>query len=87
MTPPQSQDPLLVHAGPRAGGSRFAHRGNPANKAVYPVRVPNQPKTPLQLHSFRVTDEIWEAAKERAEERGETLADVLRAALARYLTE
>ena len=53
----------------------------------YPDRVPNQPKTPLQLHSFRVSDAVWEAAKKQAEERGETLAEVLRAALARYLTE
>lgn len=45
-------------------------------------RVPNQPKTPL--HSFRVSDELWEAAKKRAEERGETLADALRAFLKRY---
>lgn len=45
-------------------------------------RVPNQPKTPL--HSFRVDDELWEAAKKRAEERGETLADALRKFLRRY---
>ena len=54
---------------------------------VYPDRVPNQPKTALQLHSFRVSDAVWEAAKKQAEARGETLAEVLRAALARYLTE
>ena len=46
-------------------------------------RVPNKPKTPL--HSFRVSDELWEAAKKRAEERGETLADALRAFLKRYV--
>lgn len=46
------------------------------------ARVPNQPKTPL--HSFRVDDELWEAAKARAEERGETLADALRKFLRRY---
>lgn len=44
--------------------------------------VPNKPKTPL--HSFRVDDELWDAAKKRAEERGETLADALRAFLKRY---
>lgn len=44
--------------------------------------VPNQPKTPL--HSFRVDDELWDAAKKRAEERGETLADALRKFLRRY---
>jgi hypothetical protein len=41
----------------------------------------------LRLHSFRVSDEIWNAAKERAQERGETLAEVLRDSLARYLAE
>lgn len=46
------------------------------------VMTPNSPKTPL--HSFRVDDELWEAAKKRAEERGETLADALRAFLRRY---
>lgn len=45
-------------------------------------RVPNKPKTPL--HSFRVDDALWEAAKARAEERGETLADALRKFLRRY---
>lgn len=44
--------------------------------------VPNKPKTPL--HSFRVDDALWEAAKVRAEERGETLADALRKFLRRY---
>lgn len=39
-------------------------------------------KTPL--HSFRVEDELWEAAKKRAEEKGETLADALRKFLRRY---
>lgn len=46
-------------------------------------RVPNQPKTPL--HSFRVDDELWEAAKNRAEERGENLSDALRKFLRRYV--
>lgn len=44
--------------------------------------VPNKPKTPL--HSFRVEDELWEAAKSRATERGETLAAALRRFLKRY---
>lgn len=45
--------------------------------------VPNQPKTPM--HSFRCSDELWEAAKATAERRGETVADVLRKALDRYV--
>ena len=46
-------------------------------------RVPNQPKTPL--HSFRVEDKLWNAARDLARENGETIADVLRAALERYV--
>lgn len=41
-----------------------------------------QNKTPM--HSFRVEDELWEAAKKRAEERGETLTEALRKFLRRY---
>ena len=45
--------------------------------------VPNKPKTPL--HSFRVDTELWNAARDRARENGETIADVLRRALKRYV--
>lgn len=45
--------------------------------------MPNQPKTPM--HSFRCADELWEAAKSTAEQRGETVTDVLRKALQRYV--
>lgn len=44
--------------------------------------VPNRPKTPL--HSFRVDDELWSAAKKRADDLGETLAEALRRFLRRY---
>lgn len=37
------------------------------------------------MHSFRVSDELWEAAKAKATERGETITDVLRKALDRYV--
>jgi len=46
-------------------------------------RVPNAPKTPM--HSFRCPDDLWEQAKVKAEERGETVADVLRKSLVRYV--
>lgn len=46
-------------------------------------RVPNAPKTPM--HSFRCPDELWEAAKVKAAEKDETLTDVLRKALERYV--
>lgn len=45
--------------------------------------MPNQPKTPL--HSFRVNDDLWSAAKAKASERGESLGEVLRKALERYV--
>lgn len=45
--------------------------------------VPNKPKTPL--HSFRVDTNLWNAAKAKAQAEGTTIADVLRAALVRYL--
>lgn len=44
--------------------------------------VPNQPKTPQR--SVRVPDEVWRAAKERAEAEGNTLSDVLRQVLDAY---
>jgi predicted DNA-binding protein len=47
--------------------------------------VPNQPANPT--HSVRVPDELWVAARRVADDRGETLADVIRAALERYVRE
>ena len=45
--------------------------------------MPNQPKTPLR--SLRVSDELWEAVKVKAEARGETVTDVLVRSLQRYV--
>lgn len=45
-------------------------------------RVPNAPKTPQR--TIRVPDELWAAAKAKAEERGEDLSSVIRAALEKY---
>lgn len=44
---------------------------------------PNQPKTPIR--GVRVPDELWEAARATAEERGETVSDVVRRALEAYV--
>lgn len=41
--------------------------------------MPNQPKTPNR--AVRVDDELWNAAKDAAGERGETVTDVVRRAL------
>lgn len=45
--------------------------------------MPNQPKTPTR--SVRVGDALWAAAKAKAEERDETVTDVLVRALERYV--
>jgi len=44
--------------------------------------VPNKPKTPLR--SFRIPDEVYKAAQAKAEEKGESVSDVVRRALERY---
>lgn len=45
--------------------------------------MPNQPKTPLR--NVRVPDELWQAALLKAQDRGETVSDVVRRALERYV--
>lgn len=37
--------------------------------------------------SVRVEDELWDAAKEAADKRGDNLSDILRDRLKSYLTE
>jgi hypothetical protein len=37
--------------------------------------------------NFRCEDELWDQAKEVAEERGENLSDILRQALSNYINE
>lgn len=46
--------------------------------------MPNAPKTPSR--NVRVPDDLWYAALEKAAERNETLADVIRRALQRYVS-
>lgn len=48
-------------------------------------RVPNVPATPTR--SVRVPDELWEAAKRKAADRGETVTAVILRALIRYVRE
>lgn len=40
-------------------------------------------QTPLR--NIRISDHVWKAAKERAQERGETVTAVIDAALRRYI--
>lgn len=45
--------------------------------------VPNQPRTPLK--SFRIPDDLYRAAQDAATENKETVSDVVRRALERYV--
>lgn len=45
--------------------------------------APNQPRTPLK--TFRIPQELYEAAQRIAGERGESVSEVVRAALERYV--
>jgi hypothetical protein len=46
------------------------------------MAMPNQPKT--KARSVRVPEDLWQAAKARAKEEGESVTDVLVRALKRY---
>lgn len=43
------------------------------------------PKKPMKSRVIRVPDELWEAAKTRADERGESVSDAVRKFLERYV--
>lgn len=45
--------------------------------------VPNSPKTPAR--TFRISDETYNAAVAKAASKGETVSDVVRRALERYV--
>ena len=45
--------------------------------------MPNQPKTPQR--KVRVEEELWRSAQAAAHNRGETVSDVIRRALRRYV--
>ena len=47
--------------------------------------VPNMPATPNR--TVRVSDELWEAAKRAASDQDETVTDVIRRALERYVRD
>ena len=46
--------------------------------------MPNQPRPSNPARAVRIEDELWEAAKKRAAERGETVSDAIRRFLERY---
>ena len=41
-------------------------------------------KEPMKSRVIRVSDELWQAAKGRADERGETVSEAIRKFLERY---
>lgn len=45
--------------------------------------TPNDPKTPIR--GIRVPDALWDAAKRRADEKGETVSEAVRKFLERYV--
>lgn len=47
--------------------------------------MPNKP--PMKNRVVRVPDDLWEAARTQAAERGENISDVIRAALTRYINK
>lgn len=47
--------------------------------------MPNKPKTPTR--TVRVSDEIWTAAKDKAEIEGKTVTEIIVTALKEYIAE
>lgn len=47
--------------------------------------MPNAPKTPNRV--IRVDDDLWRAAQLKAGERGESVSEVIRRALRRYVAK
>lgn len=46
--------------------------------------MPNQPRDDNPARAVRIDDRLWQKAKDRAAEKGETVSDVIRRALERY---
>lgn len=72
MTPDEPADRLADH---------LAHIDRQRASRVGGVS-PNQPRTPMR--SFRVSDEVWEAAQAKAADEGRTVSEVLRELLEQY---
>lgn len=47
--------------------------------AMEPIRTPQR--------TVRISDRIWKAAQEKAQQRGERVSDVIRLALIRYIED
>src|SRR3954470_25075308 len=82
--------PMTIPVGPASAAAtatatrraaRFAMGGvmTPGTVAV----VPNAPGTPRR--TIRIPDDLWDAATAKADKRGESVSDVIRHALERYV--
>ena len=47
--------------------------------------APNAPRPDNKARTIRVPDDLWAKARERADERGETISDAVRRFLERYV--
>lgn len=47
--------------------------------------LPRVAKPPMVMRSVRVHEKLWEAAKAKADQHQESISDVVRAALERYI--
>jgi predicted DNA-binding protein len=50
-----------------------------------PGTVRRVPKQPMVMRSIRVPERLWNEAKAKADDAGESISDVVREALERYL--
>lgn len=46
--------------------------------------MPNKPRPENPARTIRVSDSLWERAKKRADEKGETVSEAVRKFLERY---
>lgn len=49
--------------------------------------MPNAPRKDNPARTIRVPDDLWNRARERADERGETVSEAVRRFLVRYVKE
>ena len=49
--------------------------------------MPPKPSAPRKIRTVRVEEKLWEAAQAKAAQNGETVTDVVRRALKRYVRE
>ena len=47
--------------------------------------MPNQPRKDNPARAIRIPEELWEKARKRADEKGETVSEAVRKFLERYV--